>query len=145
MILLDTSVFVYALGGSHPLREPAARIFAAAREGTAVASSIEVVCRAPLRARSAARSSHGRVRSYLELLGPPLSTTDDDRARAFELYARHVSVESVDALVASLCLRDDVDVLVTADRAFADVPGLPILDLGSAELPTVIPWAGLGC
>lgn len=137
MILLDTNVFVYALGGDHVLRDPARRVLAAARDRAIAAVTIEAVYLELLyvlaRRRDRATAA-GAVKGFLELLGPPLGTTDADRVRAADLYGAHPGLQSGDALLASVALRDDVEFLLTADRAFRAVPGLAFLDLGSPGL-----------
>ena len=141
MILLDTNVLVYALGGPHALQRPSEALLERLREGELPGGTIGAVYLEFLyvfsrrRTRDAAAAA---ARDYLELLGPPLQIADDDRALAIDLYERHARLESVDALLAAVALRGQVAALVTADRSFADVPGLRALDPRSPELEAML-------
>ena len=141
MIVVDTNVLVYAIGGPHPLRQPSARVVDAARRGVVTARTIESVYLELLQvlSRRLSRSEAAEaVRDYLVLLGPLLDVTDSDRAVAIDLFERHPALGSVDALVAAIGLRPEIEAVLTADSGFASVPGLRALDPRSPELEAMI-------
>lgn len=141
MILLDTNVLVYALGGSHALQQPSEALLERVRDGEVPGGTIEAVYLEFLYAFSRRRSRAAAAaasRAYLEIVGPPLQVAESDLALAIALYERHARLEPVDALLAAVALRGEVEALVTADRAFADVPGLLALDPRSPELEAML-------
>ncbi|MGA8364069.1 MAG: type II toxin-antitoxin system VapC family toxin, partial [Solirubrobacteraceae bacterium] len=83
MIVLDTTVLVYAKGADHPLRDPCRRLIDAIAQGEIEATStVEVVqefvhVRAQRRARSDAVALGG---DYADLLAP-LIAVDEERLR----------------------------------------------------------------
>lgn len=135
MILLDTSVLVYALGTEHPLRDASRRVVEAAV--TVRVTTALVVIQEFLHVFGLARPRHvaaDAARSYAIAFEPLLAPDADDLGLAVELYERHTRLEAFDALLAATALNREVAALVTADRAFADVPGLRALDPRAPEL-----------
>jgi len=139
VILLDTNVLVYAVGANHPLQEPSRRLIEAAasrRVTTALAVIQEFLHVFGLsRPRSVAATT---ARDYAEALAPLIEPTISDLTLAIDLYARHRRLEAFDALLAAMAINRDVDALVTADRAFQDVPGLQALDPRAPELARML-------
>jgi predicted nucleic acid-binding protein len=136
-MLLDTNVLVYSVGGEHPLREPARRLMTAARTEKVAAGTIEAVYLELLYVLSRRRSrvdAAAAVRGFLRILGRPMDVEAADLAASIDLYEQHPRLGSVDALLAAVALRSNVGAFVTADGAFSDVPGLPLVGLGSREL-----------
>src|SRR4029079_3603694 len=81
VIVLDTSVLVYAVGGDHPLRERCASVFGAVADGRVVATTtVDVIQEfACVRARrvDGAEAAAQAVR-YSKLLAPLLPMVEDD-------------------------------------------------------------------
>lgn len=137
MIILDTTVLVYAVGVEHPLREPCRSLVAAARDGTlGTTTTVEVVQElAHLRARRRGRPDAAEVaRGYAELLAPLLVVDSDDLRAGLELFERHDELGAFDCVLAAVAIRRGADALVSADRAFAGIGGLRHVDPATPEL-----------
>lgn len=141
MIVLDTTVLVYAVGGEHPLREPARALVGAIAEGRVEATTtVEVVQEfVHVRARrQGRRDATARGRELLRLLGPLLAPGEAELAMALALFERHERLGMFDAVLAAAALLAGADALVSADRAFADVSELTYLDPASPELARLV-------
>jgi predicted nucleic acid-binding protein len=137
VIVLDTTVLAYAVGGEHPLREPGRRLVAAIEAGQVRATTTTGVVQefAHVRARRVGRADAAAVaRHWAALLAPLLFSTTDDLDLGLELFERHESLGSFDAVLAATAVRAEAHALVSADRAFAGVAGLRHVDLASPEL-----------
>lgn len=134
MIVLDTNVLVYAVSDRHPLVAPSRRlvseIVGGRVRGTTSADVIQEFAHVRARRRSKA-DAVSEARDYVSLLSPLLVTGEDDVRRALGLFERHDNLDSFDAVLAAAALRLDADALVSADRAFADVPRLNAVVPGS--------------
>ena len=89
MIVLDTTVLVYALGSEHPLRDSSRRLLQAIADGAIEAcTSVEVIQEfVHVRARPRGRSDAAAAgRDYAELLSPLLSVTRAELQRGLELF-----------------------------------------------------------
>jgi predicted nucleic acid-binding protein len=127
VIVLDTTVLVYAKGAEHPFREPCRRLFDAIADGTVAATTtVEVLQEfAHVRARRRDRSDAvALTRQFLELLTPLLPLDEAALRAGLDLYGPSVRLGAFDAVLAAACLAADADALVSADTAFSDVPGL---------------------
>jgi predicted nucleic acid-binding protein len=134
VIVLDTSVLVYAVGGEHALREPSRRLVDAIGAGRldarttpeAIQEFVHVHARRRPRNTAAAHA-----RRYADLLAPLLATTGEELARGLRLYERHARLGAFDALLAATAIANGAEAFVSADRAFAGVRGLRFVELGS--------------
>ncbi|HMA47268.1 MAG TPA: type II toxin-antitoxin system VapC family toxin [Frankiaceae bacterium] len=127
MIVVDTSVLVYAKGAEHPLREPCRRLLVEIAGGRlAATTTIEVVQEfAHVRARRYGRSDAlDLALDYVEGLSPLLPVTEAVLRAGLRLFAHVGRLGAFDAVLAAAALHVGADALVSADRAFADVPGL---------------------
>jgi predicted nucleic acid-binding protein len=131
VILLDTTVLVYAVGSDHPLREPCRDVVAAIGRGElAATTTVEVIqefahVRARRRSRSDARTTATR---FVELLSPLVEPNGDDLIAGLTLFERHDALGAFDGVLAATVLnRVELTGLMSADRAFADVEGLRLL------------------
>jgi hypothetical protein len=140
MILLDTTVLAYAVGEEHPLRDPCRRLLAAHADGRIEATTtVEVVqelvhVRARRRDRADAAALGRQVAEAFALI----VTTAEDLERGLALFERHPALGAFDAVLAAVAIGHSADALVSADRAFARVPGLRWVDPGSTELDRLI-------
>jgi uncharacterized protein len=131
VIVLDTTVLVYALGEEHPLREPCRAIVSAIADGSLEATTtVEVIqefvhVRARRRDR---RDAAQRGRDLLRLLGPLLAPGEAELALGLKLFEELPALGSFDAILAATAILGGADAVVSADRAFAAVPGLEHLD-----------------
>lgn len=127
MIVLDTTVLVYAKGIDHPLRDPCRRLIEAIADGVVQATTTAEVIQelVHVRARRRGRSDAvGLGNDYADLLAPLLAVTADDLRTGLELYRRLEGLGAFDAVLAATALAAGAPTLASADRAFALVPRL---------------------
>lgn len=133
MIVLDTTVLVYAVGADHPLRDPCRELIESIANGRLHATtSVEVLQEfTHVRARRRDRADAARLaRDYLDLLAPLLVVGEDDLEHGLRLYTRSDRLGAFDAVLAAAAGRADAAAIVSADAAFAE-----------ADLPHVVPNA----
>lgn len=135
MIVVDTTVLVYAVGTEHPLREPCRAVVAAVEAGSLTASTtVEVVqefCH--VRARRRGRSDAAALaRAYADLFAPLVVVDHDDLTAGLDLYGRIEELGAFDAVLAATAHRRDAEGLVSADAAFGELDGLRHLDPAAA-------------
>lgn len=126
MMLLDTTVLVYAVGGEHRFREPCRRLVAAVDARAIVARTTVEVLQEFVHVRSQRRDradAVARARSYLTLFGPLLVTDEMHLVEALAIFRSSPTVGMFDALLASVAIATGAP-LVSADRGFAVIPGL---------------------
>jgi predicted nucleic acid-binding protein len=127
---------MYAQGADHPLRQACRDLL---QSGPSLATTVEVlqelvhVYGRRLGHETAAR----RVRPLLSAI-EIISTDRDDLRRAIDLYDAHPGLGGFDALLAAQCLKHNAAALVSADKAFGAVSGLPWVTPASAELYQLI-------
>jgi uncharacterized protein len=140
LIVVDTGVLIYAVGGPHPLREPARGFISAVRTGAVAATTTPDVLQEFLHTHARRRprtevASHAR--EWLTLLTPLVAATQEDLPPALRLFERYDRLDAFDALLVAVALREKA-LLVSADRAFAGVPKLRFVELGSPELERLL-------
>lgn len=134
--LFDTSVFIYALGGEHPYREPCRAIVLAQGDGRlAGEASVELLHEfAYVRSRrTVTRSNASRsTRDIVEMC--PLHTVDRaDIERALDLWVRHQALDMRDAIFVAQALDRGIDAILSADRGFDGIHGLERIDPADAD------------
>ena len=141
MIVLDTTVLVYAVGDDHALREPARAIVEAVEDGSIQATTtVEAIQElVHVRARRRGRADAAAVgRAYATLLSPLLQPSEEASSRGCGCSsARKRSGPSMRCWRPRRS-RQKAEALVSADRAFADVRGLRWVDLAADELASLI-------
>lgn len=123
MIVVDTTVLVYAVGAEHPLREPCrALIGAISTRQLSATTTVEALQEfTHVRARRRDREDATRLaRDYLDLLAPLLIVGEVDLREGLRLYARGKRLGAFDAVLAATASRADATALVSADMAFAE-------------------------
>lgn len=123
MIVLDTTVLVYAVGAAHPLRDPCRDLIAAIAGGhVSATTTVEVLQEfTHVRARRRDREDAARLaRDYLDVLSPLLVVGEDDLQEGLRLYAHSERLGAFDAVLASTAARADSVAVVSADGAFAE-------------------------
>lgn len=126
MIVLDTTVLVYAVGAEHPLREPCRALLA---QRTSALTTTAGVIQEFVHVRSRRKSRADAVKlgnAYLTLLSPLLDVPDRAVRDALALLERHADLGAFDAVIAAAARSAGCEALVTADRAFGALPGLPV-------------------
>ncbi|CAN5575730.1 type II toxin-antitoxin system VapC family toxin [soil metagenome] len=136
MILLDTTVLAYAVGEEHALRRPARWLLEAHGSGRIEATTTVEVLQEFLHIRSRRRPHADAVRLTREFaVAFDLQIIiADDLEVGLDLYLRTPRLGAFDAMLAAVATRRKVRALVSADRAFAGVEGLPWLDLADPNL-----------
>lgn len=127
MIVLDTTVLVYAKGAEHPLRGPCRDLLGAIAGGAVQATtSVEVIQEfVHVRARRRDREdAAGLGRDYAELLSPLLVIDRESLREGLTLFERAESLGAFDAVLAAAAISSGAEALVSADNGFANVPNL---------------------
>jgi predicted nucleic acid-binding protein len=141
VIVIDTTVLVYAVGAEHPLSEPCRALIGAVAEGRVEATTtVEVIQEfVHVRARRRGRAdAAARGRELARLLGPLLAAGEAELALGLELFERHEDLGAFDAILAATTKLSGADALVSADRAFASLPGITHIDPGGPDLARLI-------
>ncbi|MBA3958791.1 MAG: type II toxin-antitoxin system VapC family toxin [Chloroflexi bacterium] len=141
MILLDTTVLVYALGADHPLQAPCRRLIEAVTEGRIEASTTPEVVQefVHVRARRHGREDASRQgRDYAALLAPLLPIGESSLLLGLRLFEEHPELGAFDAVLAATAIANVVDALVSADRAFGHVRGLPYVDPSTSGMARLL-------
>jgi len=140
MIVVDTSVLVYAVGEEHRLAGPCRTLIDAVGLGHLMATTaVEVVqefvsVRARRRGRIEAASLGSR---YVELFEPLLVPDGRDVLRGLRLFQAHERLGAFDAVLGAAARELDAT-LVSADAAFSTVEGLRHIDPGGPELASLL-------
>lgn len=127
MIVLDTTVLVYAKGADHPLRETCRDLIAAIARGEVEATaSVEAIQEfVHVRARRRDREDATALgRDYADLLSPLLLVDGESLRAGLEIFERIGSLGAFDAVLAAAAISAGATALVSADAGFADVPSL---------------------
>ena len=136
MIVLDTTVLVYAVGDNHALRDPARALLAAAADGSLRATTTPEAIQefAHVRARRRDRADAAALaEGYADLLSPLLEVGEADLREGLRLFERSATLGAFDAVLAAVALRAGATTLVSADRAFTGVRGLTFVDLNGLD------------
>ena len=127
MIVLDTTVLVYALGVGHPMREPSRRLVEAIAAGRVEATTTAEVIQefVHIRARRQGRVDAAKAgRNFADLLAPLLVMPAELVEAGLRIFERSTSLGAFDSFLAAAAIASDADALVSADRAFSSVARL---------------------
>jgi predicted nucleic acid-binding protein len=141
VIVLDTNVLLYALGGEHPAREPARLLFDAVGEGRVNATTTVDVIQEFAHVYSRRRPRGEAVSiavQYASLLAPLSVAGALELESGLRLFERYEGLGASDAVLAATAQANEARALVSADRAFAAVESLPFVELGSREFDRLI-------
>lgn len=128
MIVVDTTILVYAVGEEHPLAEPCRELVRLLADGEARATTTPEVIQELLHVRARRRGRADAVRlarSFSTLLSPLLAVTGEDLEAGLVLYEPS-ALGAFDAVLASTAMRSGCSLFLSADRAFTAVDGLPL-------------------
>ena len=140
MILIDTTVLSYAVGVEHPLRDPCRLLLRAhAEERIEATTTVEVIQEfVHVRARGHSRSDAvALARQYVAALSP-LVTRGEDLDLGLTLFESRADLGAFDSVLAAVAPNRRVDALVSADRAFGEVPHLRWVDPATEDLHRLI-------
>jgi uncharacterized protein len=124
VIVLDTTVLVYAVGEEHPLRDPCRKLVESIANGTILATTtIEVIQEfTHVRARRRDRKGAAELaRDYIELLSPLLIVEETDLREGLRLYEEGTGFGSFDAVLAAAARAAGAEALVSADAGFSGI------------------------
>jgi predicted nucleic acid-binding protein len=127
VIVLDTTVLIYAVGTEHPLREPCQRLIRATASGTILATTtIEVIQEfTHVRARRRGRQDAAELaRDYIELLSPLLIVEETDLREGLRLFQEGTGFGSFDAVLAAAAHAAGAEALVSADAGFSGIAAI---------------------
>ena len=127
MIVLDTTVLVYAKGVSHPLRDPCRDLVAGIAAGRVEAVTTVEAIQEFVHVRARQRDRHDATslgQAYADLLAPLLPVGADELRAGLTLFSATPGLGAFDAVLAAATTAAGADALVSADRGFDGVPGL---------------------
>jgi predicted nucleic acid-binding protein len=127
MIVLDTTVLVYAKGAEHPLRDPSRRLIAAAMDRELQATTTVEAIQEFVHVRARRRGRADAValgNDYADLLSPLLTVTAEHLRHGLSIFERSEQLGAFDAVLAAAALSVGAQALVSADAAFAAIPTL---------------------
>jgi predicted nucleic acid-binding protein len=129
--LYDTSIFVYALGGEHPYREPCREIVRRAAagdlQGEASGDLLQELMHQRVR-RTGDRRGAATVARNVAKLAWWHPVEPNDVQRGIDLFETHPSLDARDAVFAALAINRGIDAILTTDRAFDGIKGLERVD-----------------
>ena len=127
VIFIDTTVLVYAVGGEHHYKGTCLEILdhvsSDRLQATTTPEAIQEFAHVHARRRPRPDAMNLATR-FSELLGPLRCSEEDHLTEGLELWTRHESLGAFDAVLAAVALDSKHAALVSADKAFAQVPGL---------------------
>jgi predicted nucleic acid-binding protein len=121
VIVLDTTVLVYAKGDDHPLRRSCRQLIEAAIAGVLpVTTTPEVIQEfAHVRARRRGREDAVELaQAYADILAPLITIEEAHLRAGLLLYERHPDLGAFDSVLAATASLHGADALVSADRGF---------------------------
>ena len=129
MIVLDTTVLAYSMGSEHRFRDPCRNLIGAIEAGEVRATTtpevVQEFChvRARRRGRDDAASLAG---AFAELLSPLVAVDRAALDRGLGIFAATPALGAFDSVLAAVALEAEA-AMVSADRAFADISGLRVI------------------
>jgi predicted nucleic acid-binding protein len=129
VIVLDTSVLVYATGTDHPFREPCQRLLiseAPAGRLTTTAGVIQEFVHVRQRRRSRS-DAVALARDFVDLFEPLLEVPDAAVRDALDLLVEHPKLGAFDSVLAAAAIRAGCSALITTDAAFTGIRGCPVV------------------
>ncbi len=127
MIVVDTTVLVYAKGSEHSYRGPCRALIAAIADGRLQATTTAEVIQefAHVRARRRGRADAAALaRDYGDLLSPLLPITAESLRAGLRLFESTERLGAFDAVLAAATTGSGATALVSADREFAAITAL---------------------
>lgn len=127
MIVLDTTVLVYAVGDEHRFRDPCRRLLSAVGAGVVVASTTPEVIQEFAHVRARRRTSTDAIElaeAYADLLAPLLVVDEQGLREGLRLFGEHPQLGSFDSVLVATASTGGAVAVVSADAAFGDVTGV---------------------
>lgn len=130
-VLLDTAVFVYAVGADHPYREPCVALLRSMGQGSFRGDANVLVIQELAHQRSRAtgdRQAAQRTATDAAATCTVHDVTEADLALGLRLFAGTTGLHAADALHAATALTRGIPVIVSPDDAFDEVTGIARID-----------------
>jgi predicted nucleic acid-binding protein len=127
MIVVDTTVLVYAKGADHALREPCLALITAVADDRLDATTSPEVIQEFVHVRARRRDRRDAValgRAYAELFSPLMQVGDADLRRGLSLFENAKRLGAFDAVLAACAAAAGATAIVSADAAFGEVTDL---------------------
>jgi len=124
LVFLDTNIFLYAAGSSHPLREPCANVLRRVADGSLDATVNSEVVQEILYVltRRGRRDDGLKLARHLTSLFPDLlAVTREDVVEACKLLLQYPNLSVRDAIHVGTMLRNGLKTVVSADPDFDQV------------------------
>lgn len=124
MIVLDTTVLVYAVGTDHPLRASCQQLVRAIADGDVLATTtIEVIQEfTHVRAKRRDRKDAAELaRNYIELLSPLLVVEETDLREGLRVFEETTGIGAFDSVLAAAAHAAGAEALVSAAAGFAAI------------------------
>jgi len=121
MIVLDTTILVYAKGSDHPLREPCRRLLEAVADGRLAATTTPEAIQEFVHVRARRRDRSDAValgRAYADLLAPLLTVDAVVLREGLELFRTNPGLGAFDAVLAATAMAAGAVAIASADAAF---------------------------
>jgi uncharacterized protein len=141
MIVLDSTVLVYAVGEDHALREPCRRLVQAIIERRVEATTTPEVIQEFVHVRARRRERGGAAdlgRDYARILAPLLTIGEVELALGLQLFEDHPELGAFDAVLAAAARASRADGLVSSDRAFRGVADLRWVNPATFDLDELL-------
>ncbi len=125
MIVIDTTVLVYAVGAEHEFREPCRALLAAVGDARIRATTTPQVVQefAHVRARRRSRrDATALAEAYADLLSPLLPTDEAALRAGLAVFRDADRLGAFDAVLGAAAAAAGAAAVVSADAAFADLP-----------------------
>ena len=131
MKLIDANIIIYAVGRSHPYKEPCERLFGQIRQGitgyTIDAELIQEVLYV-YSYRGDRRQAFAMVDELFVIFPDPLAIRREELTVARRLMEAHPALVPRDAIHAAVVIIQGLEGIVTTARAFRQVSGLVAYD-----------------
>jgi predicted nucleic acid-binding protein len=140
LIVVDTTVLVYAVGERHRLKEPCQLLVDAIGQGRLSVTTTSEVIQEFVHVRARRRGRQDAAfwgREYATLFSPLLPLTETDLMSGLRLFETFEGLGSFDAVLAAAMERN-AHSLISADSAFAAIPGLAFIDPGTPEMEQLL-------
>lgn len=136
MIVVDTTVLVYAVGSDHALRHPCRELIGWVASGEISATTtVEVIqefCHVRARRRSREDATALGL-AYAKVFAPLLTADGVDLVEGLGLFARSDQLGAFDSVLVETARRHGASSLVSADRSFAGIQGVQHLDPAGSD------------
>lgn len=147
MIVLDTTVLVYSVGAEHRFKLPCRELVSAVGAGViAATTSTEALQEfAHVRARRRSREDAAEItRHFASLLAPLLTVGEQDLHAGLRVFREHARLGSFDSVLIATAQRAGATTIVSADAAFAGVPGIRHVVPDDAGIAALLGRSGSG-